>query len=158
MPDLPEMAAPDNIAAITLLGQTREMTSLSWLHDIVLVNDGPDETSPGDVIVFRNLTDARAYLEHWAESLDNAVFSGAGQRLIMAADQHGNVSIQARIDLIDGEAIIKGWLTRMAQAILESRRYRAGKRWKRVNLGELEAQGILPDTVEGLIAYVGFTV
>jgi hypothetical protein len=147
----------DNIADIALLGQTSAMTLLSWLHDIVLVNDGPDEACPGDVDVFRNLTDARAYLEHWAECLDCAVFSGAGQRLIMAADQHGNVSIQARIDRVDGQAIIKAWLTRMAQAILESRRYRAGKSWKRVNLGELEAQGILPDTVEGLIAYVGFT-
>lgn len=134
------------------------MTSLTWLHDIVLVNDGKDETCPGDVAVFRNFTDARAYLEHWAESLDDAVFSGAGQKLIMEADQHGNVSIQARIDRVDGEAIIKAWLTRMAQSILESRRYRAGKRWKRVNLGELEAQGVLPATVEGLIAYIGFTV
>jgi hypothetical protein len=151
-------ARVEKIADIALLGQASAMTSLTWLHDIVLVNDGPDETCPGDVAVFRNLTDARAYLEHWAESLDDAVFSGAGQRLIMAADQHGNISIQARIDRVDGEAIIKAWLTRVAQAIFESRRYRAGKRWKRVNLGELEAQGVLPDTVEGLIAYVGFTV
>ena len=76
----------------------------------------------------------------------------------MEADQHGNVSIRAREDRIDGEAIIKAWLTRMAKAILESRRARVGKRWGSVNLGELEAQGVLPDTVEGLIAYVGFTV
>lgn len=135
------------------------MTSPSWLEDIILVSDGPDETCPGDVAVFRNLTDARAYLEHWSESIDNAVFSGTGQRLIMAADESGNVSIEARIDRADGEAIIKAWLTRMAEAILEARRYRAAKRWGwgRVNLGELEAQGVLPATVEGLIAYVGFT-
>jgi hypothetical protein len=140
------------------VGQTSAMTSLTWLHDIVLVNDGPDETCPGDVDVFRNLTDARAYLEHWAESVECAVFSGAGQKLIMEADQHGNVSIRTREDRADGEAIIKAWLTRMAKAILESRRARVGKRWRSVNLGELEAQGVLPDTVEGLIAYVGFTV
>ena len=135
------------------------MTSSNWLEDIILVNDGPDESCPGDVMVFRNLTDARAYLEHWSDSIDDAVFSGTGQRLIMAADEHGDMSIQARIDRADGEAIIKAWLTRMAEAILESRRYRAAKRlgWRRVNLGELEAQGVLPATVEGLIAYVGFT-
>jgi hypothetical protein len=135
------------------------MTSPTWLEDIILVSDRPDETCPGDVVVFRNLTDARAYLEHWSESIENAVFSGTGQRLIMAADESGNVSIQARIDRADGEAIIKAWLTRMAEAILEARRYRAVKRWGwgRVNLGELEAQGVLPATVEGLIAYVGFT-
>jgi hypothetical protein len=132
--------------------------NLAWLHDIVLVNDGPDEDCPGDVSIFRNLADARAYLEHWSESLDDAVFSATGQRLIMAADKHCNVSLQARVDQVDGEAIVKAWLTRMAQAILESRRHRAGKRWRRVNLGELEAQGVLPDTVEGLIAYVGFTI
>lgn len=134
------------------------MTSTTWLEDIILVNDGPDETCPGDVSVFRNLTDARAYLEHWSDSIDNAVFSGSGQRLIMSADQHGNVSIQARIDRAEGEAIIIAWLTRMAEATLEARRYRATKRWGwgRVNLGELEAQGVLPATVEGLIAYVGF--
>jgi hypothetical protein len=135
------------------------MTSSTWLEDIVLVNDGPDEACPGDVAVFRNLTDARAYLNHWSDSLDDAVFSGTGQRLIMVADEHGNVTIEARIDCADGEAIIKAWLTRMAEAMLEARRYRAAKRWGwgRVNLGEHEAQGVLPATVEGLIAYVGFT-
>ncbi|MBY0619826.1 hypothetical protein [Sphingomonas ursincola] len=135
------------------------MTSTTWLEDIILVNDGPDETCPGDVAVFRNLTDASAYLEHWSDSIDDAVFSGTGQRLIMAADEHGNVNIQARIDHADGEAIIKAWLTRMAEATLEARKYHAARRWGwgRVNLGEREAQGVLPATVEGLIAYVGFT-
>lgn len=56
------------------------MTSPTWLEDIILVSDGPDETCPGDVAVFRNLTDARAYLEHWSESIENAVFSGTEQR------------------------------------------------------------------------------
>jgi hypothetical protein len=133
------------------------MTSLTWLDDIVIVNDGPDETCPGDVTIFRNLADARAYLEHWSESIDDAVFSGSGQRLVMATDDDGNVSLKARIDRADGEAIIKAWLTRMAQSQLEARRHRADRRWGRVCLGELEAQGILPDTVEGLIAYLGFT-
>lgn len=133
------------------------MTSISWLNDVILVNDGSDESCPGDVSVFRNLTDARAYLEHWNEILDHAVFSGTGQRLIMTADQHGNVTVADRIDRTDGEAIIKDWLLHMAEVTLEARRYRASKKWRRVNLGEQEAQGILPNSVEGLIAYVGFT-
>ncbi len=111
------------------------MTSPTWLEDIILVSDGPDETCPGDVVVFRNLTDARAYLEHWSESIDNAVFSGTGQRLIMAADESGNVSTQARIDRADGEAIIKAWLTRMAEAILEARRL---SRCKALGMGASE--------------------
>lgn len=134
------------------------MASLSWLHDIIVVNDGQDETRPGDVAIFRNLTDARAYLEHWSDSIDNAAFSAAGQRLMMVADRHGNVSIQARQNHADGDAIVRTWLTHMARSLLETRRYRAGKQRPKVFLGELEAQGVLPETVEGLIAYVGFTI
>lgn len=43
------------------------MTSLNWLHDVVLVAEGPDENCPGHVAVSRNRADARTYLEHWAE-------------------------------------------------------------------------------------------
>ena len=134
------------------------MATPNWLHDIVLVNDSPNEAIPGDVAIFRNFADARSYLEHWGEEPGRAAFSGAGEKLLIEADRHGNVSIMRREPRADGELIIRSWLNRMAQALLETRRYRAGKRWRPENLGEAETQGILPETVEGLIAYVGFTI
>jgi hypothetical protein len=130
----------------------------SWLHDIVLVNDGPTESEPGDVYIFRNFADACSYLEHWAEEPELGVFSGEGDQLLAEADEHGNMGIIGRQSRADGREVITLWLRRMAEAVSAARRHRAGKRWRRIHLGEREAQGVLPETVEGLIAYIGFTI
>jgi hypothetical protein len=134
------------------------MTMSNWLHDLVLVNDSADESQPGDVSVFRTFTDARSYLEHWGEEPELAVFSGAGEKLLVEADASGNVRISRRESRADGQEIIISWLRRSAETMLAERRRRAGKRWRPVHLGEMEAHGVLPQTVEGLIAYLGFTI
>lgn len=51
------MSVYDDIAVIADLWHSETMTSPTWLEDIILVNDGPDESCPGAVAVFRNLTD-----------------------------------------------------------------------------------------------------
>jgi hypothetical protein len=130
----------------------------SWLHDIVLVNDGPSGFEPGDVLIFRSFTDACSYLEHWAEEPELVAFSGEGEQLIVEADESGNMRLIKRQSRADGREVITSWLRRSAEAVFAARSHRAGKRWKRIHLGEQEAQGILPQTVEGLIAYVGFTI
>lgn len=130
----------------------------SWLHDIVLVNDGPNEFEPGDVYVFRSFADACSYLEHWAEEPELAVFSAEGEQLTVKADEFGNMGIIERQFRADGLDVVTTWLRRMAEAVSAARRHRAGKRWRRIHLGEREAQGVLPQTIEGLIAYVGFTI
>jgi hypothetical protein len=133
------------------------MTTRDWLDDVVLVNDNETET-PGDVMLFRNFSDARSYLEHWADELDQTAYFANGDRLIIAADSHGNVSLSERERREDGADVVSSWLKHLAAATLSARHHRSSKRWKRVYLGELEAQGVLPQTIEGLIAYVGFTI
>lgn len=139
------------------MGYRCEMSE-SWLHDIVLVNEGPSEFVPGDIFIFRCFADACSYLEHWAEEPELTVFSGEGEQLIVKADEFGNMGLIERQSRGDGREVVSLWLRRMAEGTSAARRYRAGKRWRRIHLGEQEARGILPQTIEGLIAYVGFTI
>jgi hypothetical protein len=132
------------------------MTTNDWLRDVLLVNDDETET-PGDVMLFRNFTDARAYLEHWADEPGIVAFFANGNRLVIATEPNGNVSIARREEQAEGSRVVLNWLRYLAEHRLAVRRHRATKRWGRVNLGELESQGILPVTIEGLIAYLGFT-
>lgn len=108
-------------------------------------------------MLFRNFTDARSYLEHWADEPDLVAFFANGDRLMIATDPHGNVSIARREEQAEGGSVVLNWLRHMAALRLAARRHRATKRWGRVYLGEQESEGVLPETVEGLIAYLGFT-
>ena len=129
----------------------------SWLADVLLVNDCPEWRQPGDVMVFRNFDDARSYLEHWADEPELSAVFATGDKLIIAADEHGNISVDRREPIADGQEVVRTWLKEMAAAVLVTRRHRSTKRWRRTNLGDAEQAGVLPDTIEGLIAYTGFT-
>lgn len=132
------------------------MSGDEWLHDIILVNDTGrgDDLEPGAVDVFRSAGDACGYLEPWwVEERHGLAFTAAGEKVTLGVEGLG-VFVHGCEPQPDGRQIVLGWLRHSARSILDARRHRAAK--GKVRLGRLEAEGVLPTSVEGLIAYVGF--
>jgi len=125
----------------------------NWLNDVIVVNDNNDPEKPGDVQVYRNEGDVGRQLEHWYVNESHMALTGTGDKAILGL--RGNlVIIERREPFAEGIQLLSQWLTAKAQHLHSVRRDRAQK--GKVQLGALEAQGIIPETVEGLIAYVGF--
>jgi hypothetical protein len=131
-----------------------ELMSDPWLSDIILVKDGA-EISASSVDVFRSAGDACAYLEHWwVEERLGLAFTAAGSQVICGVED-ARVVVDRYEPRGDGEEIVLSWLRYTASAILDVRRYKAAK--GKLYLGTEEVRGVLPTSVEGLIAYIGFT-
>ena len=132
----------------------------SSLADIILVNESRDENEPGDVAVFRNVDAMCGYLEHWwVEEGYGFAFTATGQRIRLEVDDHDRVRVAAKEDVADGQLIVRRWLESQASAVLKARRAKASQRRlfaRRVPLSDFEQRGELPQSIEGLIDYVGF--
>ena len=130
------------------------------LDDIVLLNESSDELVPGDVSVWRNEDVVCSCLEHWwVEEAYGFAFTAAGQRIRLDVDDHDRVCVAAKEDVADGQTIVRRWLESQASAVLEARRAKASKRRlfaRKVILSDFEQRGELPQSIEGLIDYVGF--
>lgn len=134
------------------------MEQRNWLEDVAIVNESRDERVAGGVLVFRNAGDACSHLEHWwVENAEGFAFTALGDRLILGVDPSGRVVVERREACMDGGEIVESWLRHSAGSVLAARRHRSAARWRTTKLGEVEARGVLPDTIEGLIAYIGFT-
>ncbi len=126
-----------------------------WLDDIILVAEGETEATAGAVDIFRSEGEACRYLEHWwVEDKLGFAFSAAGQRLNLGVDRTA-VTVLSRTRCEDGKGIVLRWLQDAAIAIADTRKFKAAKR--RTILSSFEERGDLPRSVEGLIAYIGFT-
>ena len=126
----------------------------------VVVNESRDLRRPGDVSVFRDADAMCRWLEPWwVEDGEGFAFSAAGERILLGVDGT-RVVVTGREPMADGLEIVRGWLLDAAAAVLRTRQERA-EGWiplgRHPMLSEAEARGNLPETVEGLIAYVGFT-
>lgn len=136
------------------------MSTLSnWLEEVVVLNDsnGSDieEGMPGDVSIYRSEGDALRDLEPWAvEHSHIFAFNAAGKRLVLGIGELGQVIIVRRENCPDGSEIVLRWLTALAQSTIDARVRVAQK--GRIILSGYEEAGIVPTTVEGLIAYIGF--
>jgi hypothetical protein len=131
----------------------------NWLEEVVILNDSNgseiNENIPGDVSIYRSEGDALRELEPWAvEHSQIFAFNAAGKRLILGLDDAGQVIIARRDECPDGSEIVLKWLNSLAQSIVDARVRVAQK--GRVVLSEYEEAGVIPTTVEGLIAYIGF--
>ena len=127
-----------------------------WLHDIMLVNESTSgvEAEPEDVDVFRSMAAACRYLEPWwVEEGHGFAFSAAGDRIVLGVE-NDRVVVERREPCAEGTEIVRSWLRHSAEALLAMRRAKAAK--GKVLLGAAEAQGVLPTSIEGLVAYVGF--
>jgi hypothetical protein len=128
----------------------------TWLHDIVLVNDTGrgDDIKPVHVDVFRSAGDLCRYLEPWwVEERHGLAFTAAGEAVIFGSDGRC-VSVEGYEARPDGRQIVLSWLRHSAEAVGNIRRKGAAK--GKICLGRAEAEGVLPTSIEGLIAYVGF--
>lgn len=128
----------------------------AWLNDVVIVNESRDEREAGDVSIFRNAGEACGWLEHWwVQNGEGFAFTAAGDRLTLDADERDRVYVSDRQAVVGGPEIVRGWLRSTAAALLETRKAKARK--GRLVLGAAEEQEQLPVSIEGLIAYLGFT-
>ncbi|MDX6806284.1 hypothetical protein SCD90_09420 [Terrihabitans sp. PJ23] len=119
------------------------------------MNESSEEQTPGDVSVFRSIGGAMQWLEPWwfAEG-HGTILTASGERLSMRESPRGYVELDRCEPDAEGERLVREWLHHKAKAILQVRRERAVK--GRAILASHEKSGLLPSTVEGLIAYVGF--
>jgi hypothetical protein len=127
-----------------------------WLADIVVVNESRDEAVAGDVCIYRSAGEACGALEHWwVEGNEGFVFTASGTRLMLGVDEKKRVIVAGRQDAPAGQEVVLTWLHSTATALLDTRRASAEK--GKAALGRSEQQGRLPSSVEGLIAYIGFS-
>lgn len=127
----------------------------NWLDDVVLLNESKEEHAPGDVSVHRSEGEALSEIEGWwVENEEGFAFSAAGERLVLAVGPTGGVFVARRETCPEGPAIVLGWLRALAEARLKARS-RAAEDGRAI-LGRAEEEEALPDSVEGLLAYVGF--
>jgi len=125
----------------------------SWLADVLVVNENSDPRTPGDVQIYRSDGEVGRQLEEWYVNEPHMALTGIGDKAILGL-RGKLVIVERREPFAEGSELLLLWLTAKAQHILSIRKDRARK--GKVHLGVLEEQGILPQSIEGLIAYVGF--
>lgn len=135
------------------------LPSKSWLHDVAVFNESPENALPGDISIYRSIEEMCSGMEAWMVEGGGIGFclNGLGQavQLYSEGDQAvGSVVDEAKPDL-DTLTI---WLRHVAKDVQQARLAKCNKRswftWSPTILGKAEAQGSLPDTVEGLLAYI----
>lgn len=126
----------------------------NWLDDVIVVNESGDPTVATELQIYRNEGDVGRQLEHWYVSdVEHLALTGTGRKAILGLQ--GKLVVVERVEpFVEGPAMLNDWLRATAHQLLSVRTERARKRKGR--LGNLEAKGILPESVEGLIAYIGF--
>jgi len=127
-----------------------------WLADIVVVNESREFTAAGDISVFRSVGEACRALEHWwVENGEGFAFTAAGGHLILGLDDGKRVIVTGQQSADGGAEVVQAWLRACAAAVLDARRSSAKK--GKAALSSFEERGQLPTSVEGPIAYIGFT-
>jgi hypothetical protein len=118
------------------------------------LNENSDPTVAGDVQIYRNEGALGRQLEHWfVGDAAHLALTGTGQKAKLGL--RDTLVVVERVESFpEGPALLNNWLKATANHVLCVRRERSGK--GKLLLGALEAQGILPTTTEGLIAYIGF--
>ena len=126
----------------------------SWLDEIILVNDGPNEDDDlREVMLFFGAERAVAELRAMRFSDgDLCGYSGVGERLVFGVDERGDLAILRREAVAGGETVAARWLRAHVDRVLEDR-------WENAIIGcgtllSFEESGQLPETVEGQLAYL----
>lgn len=126
-----------------------------WLSGVVVINESKDEAVAGDIHLYRSEADACRSLEGWwVENQEGFAFSAAGERLVLGVDASGQVVVDRREPCPEGRDIVTSWLQSYARFLFETRQYKAAER--RIALSSAEQDGVLPSSIEGLVAYIGF--
>jgi hypothetical protein len=126
----------------------------NWLDDVIILNESDDPQTAGDVLVYRSEGDLARHLEDWyVKEVKHLALTGSGDKAILGL-KGSSVVVERREPFSAGLSLLHQWLTAIAKHVHSARSDLARK--GKVQLGSLEAQGVLPHTIEGLIAYVGF--
>lgn len=127
-----------------------------WLADIVVVNESRDQLAVGDVSLFRSAGEACSWLEHWwVQNDEGFAFTAVGDHLVLGVSGENRVIVASQQTSPGGQELVSGWLRATAISVLDARRARAER--GSAMLSRSEELGQLPTSVEGLIAYIGFT-
>ena len=125
----------------------------AWLSEIVVVNESSDEAVAGDVSIFRHAGDACAWLEYWwVEDKEGFAITAAGHRIELGVGAKRDVVIAGVEDSPSGADVVRAWLHSLASVVLAERTRKAKK--GKLKLSPSEADGHLPTSSEGLIAYI----
>jgi hypothetical protein len=130
------------------------MSGASWLKEIVILNENSPPHVPGDVQIFRSAIGVCYHLEPWfVGDVDHMAISGIGDLVILgASDNH--VYVERTEPFSEGLGLLREWLVPTAIRIHQERSKAEKKKPSAV--GSLMPDGVMPDTIEGLIAYIGF--
>lgn len=131
----------------------------SWLYDVAVFNESEDYAVPGDVLVYRNIEEMCSGMEAWMVEDGGIGFclNGLGQTIKL--DMIGEKAVGLVDDASEPDlATLQSWLKSAAQNVRDARAIKSRKKprffWSPPTLGYVEAQGVLPETIEGLIAYI----
>ncbi len=106
-------------------------------------------------MVFLSEGEACRYLEpEWVQESEGFAFSASGLQLQFGLGASGEAVVSGRAEHPEGSLIVLDWLRAHAQVLLESRS-RQAERGQAI-LSRAEREGDLPESVEGLLAYIGF--
>ena len=131
----------------------------SWLSDVAVFNESDEYAMPGDISIYRNIEEMCSGMEAWMVEGGGIGFSlnGLGQTIKLEMDGEqavGSVVSEAKPDL----ATLTIWLRHAAEGVQEARLIKSRKKpwffWSPPALGKAEAEGVLPETIEGLVAYI----
>ncbi len=130
----------------------------NWLHDIAVLNESRQFQIANDVSVYRTLHDLCIELEPWfVEEKFGFALTGSGLRIELTTD---GKQVFAQVDPEQGahEDILNTWLQEAAKELRYSRIERSQLRgwgFKRpISIGCAERNGALPESTEGLLAYI----
>lgn len=129
--------------------------SENWLSDVIVINETNNSEDVGDLSIFRSLGDACRKVEPWyADEVNFYALNGLGQSLEFTSSGY-TTKASTLTEVEPNPHLLLFWLSQSAKDVFEARQYKASK--NELVLGLAESSHILPSTIEGLIAYIGFT-
>lgn len=135
------------------------LPSKSWLSDVAVFNESEQYDVPGDISIYRNIEEMCSGMEAWMVEDGGIGFSlnGLGQTIKLEMDGEqavGSIVVETKPDQIT----LAIWLKHAAKGVQEARLIKSRKKpwllWSPPAIGTAEAEGALPDTIEGLLAYI----
>ena len=124
-----------------------------WLEDVLIINDASYEHIPRTIDVYRSWHDACRSLETYQVASGVYCYTATGRRAVIGFDLDNDNSIKVldyEPSSEESRRLVLAWLRARAERMHADRRSNPG-----LVMGSEEAQGILPKTIEGLIAYSG---
>lgn len=133
--------------------------SQSWLSDVVIFNESDSYERPGDVSTYRNIGEMCSAMEAWMLESGGTGFAlnGLGQKINMGIEGGQVVGSLDEVSAPD-LATLTLWLMHTAKSVHDARLMKS-RRKPRIfssspSIGAAEANGVLPGTIEGLLAYI----